>query len=256
MKTFYLTEGGNWGDCFTPFLFREHYGVEIEQCGPEQAALFSTGSILSAAPDGFAGHVLGSGLMDFGHGNNRDFRLDPLDLTSARVHLLRGHQTRNLCVIGKRWEDAVVLGDPGILAYLLAKPTSTEFEHGVIPHYVEQNNPQIELWRSRGANIIDVQSGVQNVIDEANKCAKIVSSSLHGLVLADSLGIPNHMVRLHDYRVWLRGFKFDDYYSVFGERAFPTESLAEAFTLCRVRDTSEVKNNVKRVFDSFVRNFL
>ena len=47
-----------------------------------------------------------------------------------------------------------------------------------------------------------------------SECECIISSSLHGLIIADSFLIPNQMVHLTD-KLYGDGFKFDDYYSNF-----------------------------------------
>jgi len=47
------------------------------------------------------------------------------------------------------------------------------------------------------------------------QCRTIVSSSLHGLVVADSLGIPNMRMICSD-RIRGGDYKYDDYYSAFG----------------------------------------
>lgn len=247
MKTFYLTEGGNWGDVLTPFLFKKLYNIDLVQCEPDEAQLMSTGSILAATPVGYSGHVLGSGLMDWEHGGIRSYKTRPLDLTKATVHLLRGRLTKELCSLSSQ----PLLGDPGIIADVFAKPLDPQYEFGIIPHYVEKKNDQVLRWAAMGAHIIDVQAGVQEVLDEAVKCKRIVSSSLHGLILADALGIPNHVVRLNDYRVWLRGFKFNDYYSVYNEEADPVQSMDTAFDRCKTRDTSKAKADVRQAFDQF-----
>ena len=63
--------------------------------------------------------------------------------------------------------------------------------------------------------MIDVQDTPQNVVEKIAKCKTIISSSLHGLIIADSLGIPNVHVVVTD-KLLGDGFKFDDYYSSYG----------------------------------------
>jgi hypothetical protein len=59
---------------------------------------------------------------------------------------------------------------------------------------------------------------IEMVYDAAH-CERIVSSSLHGLILADALGIPTM------WDPWptdhASGFKFRDYASAYGERIEP-----------------------------------
>ncbi len=52
------------------------------------------------------------------------------------------------------------------------------------------------------------------VIKQIAECECIVSSSLHGLIIADSLGIPNIHVKVTNNLLG-DGFKFDDYYSAY-----------------------------------------
>ena len=258
IRTFYLTEGGNWGDVITPFLFKNLYNIETEQTTRDEPfELVCCGSLIRDLPNPYhenpkfrnvryTGHVLGTGLMDWTH-------REPFDLSQAQVHLLRGKLTRDHCKL----VNDPPLGDPGILAYLFAPSPrpQPEFEIGIIPHMVEKNDQQVADWQRQGAHIIDVCSGVQKVINEACRCKKIVSSSLHGLVLADSLGIPNHAVVLNDPRIWVNtgGFKFHDYYSVYGEKAAGVQRIDKALRLCKTRDTTEVKAIVKQAFDNFVQ---
>ena len=46
-----------------------------------------------------------------------------------------------------------------------------------------------------------------------DSCKHIISSSLHGLICSDSLGIPNRWIKLS--QLLGNDFKFKDYYSVF-----------------------------------------
>ena len=63
--------------------------------------------------------------------------------------------------------------------------------------------------------MIDICGRQRDIIRRVAQCDYILSTSLHGLVLADSLGIPNHWLRSR--RGLLGGdFKFHDYLSVFG----------------------------------------
>jgi len=247
IKTFFLSEGGNWGDNFAPFLFSKLYDIELVQADAENSDLVATGSLIRGLPQGtYTGHVLGTGLMDW-------LLPEPFDLSNANVHMLRGKLTREHCKLPTKEEPP--LGDLGILAYKFAPPLQPEFKLGILPHYVEKNHRQVMYWQKKGAHVIDIQSGMQNVIDEVCRCEKLVTSSLHGLVLADSLGIPNHLVVLHDSWIWGRcGFKFQDYYSVYDEVSDNPRSIDEAVELCRVRDTSQVKATVQQVLDNFVRS--
>lgn len=241
IKTYWIPCDNNWGDIFSENIFSRLYNIQLLKVPPTEAQLFCTGSILTSLPSGYSGHILGTGAWDWK--DNTSVR----DIRTANTWLLRGKLTRNCYLTNKE----PLLGDPGILAYLFAKPCEKQYELGVIPHYVDKFNPEVLKWKQQGAHIIDIQSGFQNVIDEANKCKKIVSSSLHGLILCDSLGIPNRWVGW-DRRVLSRGFKFNDYYSVYNEKFNAFSYIEEGFEHCHMRDTYQVKLDVKKAFDSFV----
>ena len=95
-----------------------------------------------------------------------------------------------------------------------------------MPHYADRRDPRLERLRKaypEDVVVIDVRQKPEPVIREIARCETILSSSLHGLVTADSLGIPNGWLRLSD-RVLGGGFKFRDYYS-----ALDLERLPVAF---------------------------
>ena len=61
---------------------------------------------------------------------------------------------------------------------------------------------------------LDIFDDVGSFISQLTECEFILSSSLHGLIMADSFGIPNQWMVLSD-KVEGKNFKFYDYYSVF-----------------------------------------
>ena len=104
---------------------------------------------------------------------------------NVHYHAVRGPRT------AERTDDRATLGDPGILAALLleARPPK-QWAVGLVPHYgdVDSLNRGAALpthWR-----LIEPCRPVVDVVREIASCELIVSSSLHGLIAADSLGIP------------------------------------------------------------------
>lgn len=193
------TGGGNFGDLLTRYLFQTLAGFELEWSEREDARLFGSGSIAELIPLGFDGFVLGSGSM-YG---------DPIDISAARVLALRGVLTAHAA--GLR---GVLLADLGLLAGdVLKGRRRRDVEVGTVRTGGDPR-PPIGI-------LLDPESGDPGaMIATAARCRRIVSSSLHGLVLADSLGVPN----LWDPYLAAdagAGFKFRDYGSAFGERIEP-----------------------------------
>ena len=110
-----------------------------------------------------------------------------------------------------------VLGDPGLLASsLVKKPALKTIRVGIIPHINHRNSPEIASLLSLipGSRVIDVFSPVKQVLEEIASCEFVLSTSLHGLIVADSYGVPNQWLCMKRYPQW--EFKFRDYYSSFG----------------------------------------
>ena len=139
------------------------------------------------------------------------------------VHAVRGCYTRNrLLEAGVACPE--VYGDPALLMPLIYKSQVKKVKDriGFIPHYVDMKDENIKrLMRECGDNayLIKVKNygRWQEVIDQICSCEFIISSSLHGLILSDSYGIPNQWIILPK---GLPGgsFKFDDYYSSVGKK--------------------------------------
>jgi glycosyltransferase involved in cell wall biosynthesis len=108
------------------------------------------------------------------------------------------------------------LGDPGLLTSWIfdSKILAKRHTVGIIPHYIEKNDARLlELRDSlQGSTIIDVTEAVESVVSAIRQCDMILSSSLHGLVVADSYGIPNLHVQVSG-KLTGGTYKFEDYYS-------------------------------------------
>lgn len=160
-------------------------------------------------------YVWGSGLIAQPKGSTRHF-LTPL--------ALRGTLTRD--ALGA--DPATPLGDPGLLAARMLGQGKSRQGIGVVPHYVHKADPMIAaVARLPGVKIIDVERGGPEVCAEIASCDVILSSSLHGLVIADAYGIPNWRLGFaHD----LKGgdFKFLDYASALGRTSIAAQTLTTA----------------------------
>ncbi len=136
----------------------------------------------------------------------------PLD-----IRAVRGKLTRDL-LIQQGFDCPEVYGDPALLLPRYYKP---EFEHvyrvGVLPHYVDHTPEVLAPYiDDEDALIINVRDSVESIIDRIVSCKRIITSSLHGLIVADAYGIPVEWVEWSD-KVIGDGFKFRDYFSVRGE---------------------------------------
>jgi len=205
MKIFWAKMPGypNFGDNLTEFIIKGLYpDFTIEWSEPKYAEAVGVGSILDVMNVNFSGYILGSGLM---------FQHTRLDHQNAKVVSVRGKLTAERIGVGE-----VPYGDLGLLAHKFAPPPVRKYRLGIVPHYVDKQHPQVKAWSEvEGVTVIDVFEPPQTVIEKINECDTIISSSLHGLIIADALRIPSQWVKLSD-KVIGAGFKFRDYYSIYG----------------------------------------
>jgi hypothetical protein len=156
------------------------------------------------------------------------------------VLALRGKATLSQVECRKR--DAVCLGDGGLLASLVFRPCRKRYKLGVIPHYSQADQPVFaELEKLTDVKRIDICDEPRSVIQQIGQCEHILSSSLHGLIIADSLGVPNRWIDVagNSSTILGNGFKFRDYYSIFGFENFEPELLQRGDTLDRLMQLFE-----------------
>ena len=208
MKVFWSRCGhghGNFGDKLTP-LFLDYLKIQYRWVSAEDAELIGIGSLIEKVPDNFKGVVWSTGSM---------FENSRKDLTGADVLGVRGKLTREQ--IEHPNKKSIAIGDAGLLAHLFHEPTKKRFKMGIIPHFVDHESPIIAKLAESSSDItlIDICAPTLDVIQHVGECESILSTSLHALVLADSLGIPNRWIEVGANTVSGEGFKFRDYYSNF-----------------------------------------
>ncbi len=171
--------------------------------------------------------IWGTGFINYSDSEGRFFKRD------MKFCAVRGELTRKRVesMTGKRLD--IPTADAGILASeVLKEERKKRYDIGIIPHLCDLRDPRVEqmLKVYGNARFISVKEEPLKVIWEIAECRCILSSSLHGLILADSMGIPNLHVVFAD-RLLGDGYKFDDYYSGYGVEHSPydlrTERLPE-----------------------------
>jgi pyruvyltransferase len=111
----------------------------------------------------------------------------------------------------------VKLGDPGLLTPLVYDPSKgikKKYKLGVIPHITHFEEVTAQLSNSKSVHIINLNnSSIEAVIDEFLMCEKIISTSLHGLIIANSFGIEALWMLLGKKPLSKDNVKFYDYFS-------------------------------------------
>lgn len=203
VPAYWFTGIANLGDLIAPVILKAIFEIEPALVGRGYSPkVLSTGSVLSAAKRGDL--VWGSGLLV----------PQRFDGQGVRFVAVRGPRTRSLIDgdVPERY------GDPASLFPLIYRPSPEGDRHqvGVILHYRHRD---FAVPKDPSVLLLDVQDqDWRSTVDRINRCEVVVSSSLHGLIIAESYGIPAVWVQPDDS---LKGgkFKFHDYYEGTGREA-------------------------------------
>jgi len=216
----------NFGDYLSPLLVEMLSHQAVEYAPVHQADLLAIGSIMHRERKARRFliprrlHVWGAGTPAPG-----------LSFSGRHYyHAVRGQKTIDQI---RQLKTAPALGDPGLLAGLWweGRPRPAKrYRIGLIPHYVDQPLASVKRCLSLpGVKPIDVFWPVEEVLKSVQECDFIVSSSMHGLIVADAFAVPNR--RIIFSRGTISDYKFVDYYSAFGldePPALPENGLLEA----------------------------
>lgn len=197
--------GTNFGDELGAYIVERVSGRQIERCDIEDTELLSVGSILEMAiktrrTEPFP--VWGSGFIRRGGAK----QAGRFEVAAARGAL----SAERLLATG------VPLGDPALCLSLFTTRSTPRHALGIVPHYIDVDNRCAELASGEhGVTFIDPRRPHGEVVETIGRCEAIVSSSLHGCIVADALGVPNAWIKLSD-KLSGGDYKFRDYYSALG----------------------------------------
>ena len=154
--------------------------------------------------------VWGSGIIK----ENHELKSRP-----KKIHSVRGPLTRKeLLKNGIKCPE--IYGDPALLISRYYRPGfNKKYELGIIPHYTDIDNPALKSFCNHHSDVLVIKMQGYNdwhdIPQEICSCKKIISSSLHGLIISDSYRVPNAWVRFSDN---IKGgdFKYMDYFQSVG----------------------------------------
>jgi pyruvyltransferase len=237
VKAYWWNERPNFGDSMTPELLARLFGINASWASLEEADLTAAGSVIQwitpvriDVQDPI--HIWGSGYI---------FPEEPPPLPGTAIyHAVRGPQSAKLSGI----EGEVVDGDPGLLASrVFDKKRLNRHSIGIVPHLWHRSDPALaEIAKQNDMLVIDVEADPKSVIMAIASCDFIFSSSLHGLVIADSFSIPNLWITLEPEPFGGR-WKFNDYYGSFGLTIEPIHLTPQI----------NIKTQIGRVIEAYVR---
>lgn len=237
----YFRRRPNFGDLLSPVLVESLFGEgRVEHSEAKDADLLAAGSLFGrgdgvffgdrpkAVCDGVTTHVWGTGVKEDSVPSGPVYRYFDL-----KIHAVRGRLTESVFRRAGYIADDEhpALGDPGLLYPDLLpdwRSVPKSYDVAVVPHYYDQAQGRRLVSRLRDmgvdARFVDVSDlDPLKVLREIAAARKVVSSSLHGLIVADAMGIPNRRLVFGGHGVRetaaISDFKFRDYYSAFGRDA-------------------------------------
>ena len=204
----------NFGDCLQPDILK-HYGFAPVYVPQRKSDVVLAGSILQWVPPDYKGVILGTG------GDAKDY-----DFPNAHIVGVRGELSLARL---KQKSDVGVVGDPGlIMNRVFPEQVTKTHKIGIVPHFVDNDHAVIRRWAGRFAKdclVIDVLRSPREVIKDIKGCDYIISSSLHGLIIADAFDIPNARFVIRDTMPTdFYDYKFKDYYSSLASVDMPLEA--------------------------------
>jgi pyruvyltransferase len=202
----------NFGDLLGPLVVRAvavRLGLDLSRPS-RSATLMSIGSVLHLAPPGAV--VWGSGI-------NGKMATDGATLRTLDVRAVRGPLTRDR-LAAEGVEAPPVYGDPAILLGEL-RPDLV----GRTPRHAVTVIPNLNDAPTSPRPFTDPRRPVEEVLTRIAESELVVGSSLHGIIVAEALGVPARLV-LSQHE---NPLKYDDYYAGTQRDAYtPAADVAEA----------------------------
>lgn len=183
--------------------------------------MLGTGSIISFASDHDI--VWGSGI------NGKLLKSKHYKFNDLEIRCVRGPLTRQFITEHLHIYCPEIYGDPALLfPYFFPEFTRKEnpsYDYIIIPHYSEEDDFPKEDWD----NVVFSTDPWDEVVAKILDSRFVISSSLHGVIIAEAYGIPARLLRVSNNEPL---FKYLDYYSGTGRPNFSyATTINEAFEM-------------------------
>lgn len=152
-------------------------------------------------------------------------------IAPKKICSVRGPLTRKY-FLDRGIDCPEIYGDPALLFPKYYQPkVEKKYKLGILPHFKDKNSDAIKniLKNNPDAHFIDIQyrKDWRYLIDEIASCEFILSSTLHGIIIADSYNVPNAWVEYDKNN--LKRFTFQDYFYSVEKNITEPEKLSTFF---------------------------
>lgn len=223
LKLFYENEANNFGDILNVDIFKA-LGFDVEYSSKRKSEIVAIGSLLDLYLCNKKQYIkrfrykFYKPVIVWGTGFIKDENIDDVVLRYLDVYAVRGYNTLKRLKASKMvtLHDNVAIGDPGLLISKLYDTSKIKKKYalGIIRHYCDENHNSINNINVDNSIVINIRQNPETFIKQIAECECVVSSAMHGLICADSLGVPNMRLILSNKLIG-GDYKFDDYYSAF-----------------------------------------
>ena len=215
MLVSYWDEKPNFGDLIGPYLVSKITDKPVLNiCDQKHSGLMTVGSILQSI-DRQNMAVWGSGFIK----KPTEEVINNIKKYKPDILSVRGKKTAN-CLIegGINLPENIVYGDPALILPLFYQPLIKSSEKiGLCPHFIHKPKFLKVIAQNDNLKIIDVQKDMENVVNEISSSSVCISTSLHGLIIAQAYGIPWVWLEISDENLLGDDFKFKDFFSTLRE---------------------------------------
>lgn len=205
----------NFGDLIGPWLVREMSGRPVRNIKGRSRAdgvtgLATVGSLIQ--------NFDRPGLEVWGTGTMKPISRRRAAWLAARrpsrIHAVRGPKTHWHITRRLGWEAPKIYGDPAVLLPRLYTPGPRPDVAGktaIVAHHTHAETlKRLDPDRFHWVEVID---DPDTVVDQIAAAGRVISSSLHGLIVAQAYGVPWTWLQLGDELLAGSGFKYEDFFA-------------------------------------------
>ncbi|WP_417238895.1 polysaccharide pyruvyl transferase family protein [Bizionia sp.] len=172
---------------------------------------------------------------------------------------VRGPQTR-INLLAQGYNVPEVYGDPGLLMPLFYYPkVEKTYRLGIVPHYTDFATVKLMYQGNDQILIIDLMTNdIEATTNLFLQCERIISSSLHGLIVAHAYQIPAIWVEFSQ-KLFGDGIKFQDYFESLNIMTYKPERIQNVLDfdalllLCSTENSLPKVDNVKILQENLLR---
>ncbi|WP_201603417.1 polysaccharide pyruvyl transferase family protein [Psychrobacter submarinus] len=225
LPVFYWDTKPNFGDLIGPYLISKISGRSVVNIkNSNYAGMMAVGSIIQMI-DRKNIVIWGSGLINE---PNLEVAVS-IKKYKPKVLSVRGKKTaKYLAELGITVENENAYGDPALILPLFYEPSVENKEKiGICPHHIHKSAFLEKVIEKNNLKIIDVQEDVETVVDNISSSTVCISTSLHGLIIAQAYEIPWVWLEVCDNNLIGNDFKFKDFFSTIDESQVSHISIKE-----------------------------